>query len=88
MLFMVIERFREGDPLPVRKRFEERGIMLPDGVTYHVSWIDPARARCFQIMEAENAAALQPWLDAWADIVDFEVVPVQTSAEYWASVAT
>ena len=86
MLFMVTERFRHGDPLPVRARFRERGRMLPDGVTYHGSWIDPAQARCFQIMEANDAAALQPWIDAWADIVEFEVVAVLSSADYWAKV--
>ena len=88
MLFMVIERFRDCDPLPVRARFRERGRMLPDAVAYHASWIDPARATCFQIMEADDAASLQPWLDAWADIVDFELVPVVLSSDYWASVAT
>jgi hypothetical protein len=88
MLFMVIEQFRNDDPLPVRARFRERGRMLPDGVIYHASWIDAARARCFQVMEAEDAAALQPWIDAWADIVDFDVVPVLASPDYWASLAT
>jgi hypothetical protein len=48
MLFMVIERFRECDPLPVRARFQERGRMLPERVIYHASWIDAARARCFR----------------------------------------
>jgi uncharacterized protein DUF3303 len=85
MRFMVIEQFRESDPLPVRARFQERGRMLPDGVTYIASWIDPARARCFQVMDANDAIALQPWIDAWADIVDFEVVPVLASTEYWAT---
>jgi len=84
VLFMVIEDFRRGDPNPVHQRFAERGRMLPDGVTYHASWIDPVRARCYQVMEAENADALAPWIAAWNDIVDFEVVPVLTSAEYWA----
>src|SRR5689334_18123464 len=88
MLFMVIEQFRNRDPLPVRTRFQERGRMLPEGVTYHASWIDPKRARCFQVMEAADEAALQPWIDAWADIVDFEVVPVLVSSAYWASFAT
>ena len=88
MLFMVIEQFREGDSLPVRTRFQARGRKLPDGVTYHASWIDPKRARCFQVMEAGDATALQPWINAWADIVDFEVVSVLTSADYWASFAT
>jgi hypothetical protein len=85
MLFMVIEEFRNRDPLPVRTRFRDRGRMLPDGVTYLASWIDPSRARCFQVMEADDAAALQPWLDAWSDIVAFEVIPVLASAAYWAN---
>jgi uncharacterized protein DUF3303 len=88
MLFMVIEQFRNGNPMPVRTRFAERGRMLPEGVSYHASWIDPARARCFQIMEADGRTALQPWIDAWADIVDFEVVPVLASADYWAALAS
>jgi Protein of unknown function (DUF3303) len=85
MLFMVIENFRDGDSKRVRSRFVERGRMLPDDVTYHTSWIDPSRARCYQVMEAENAAALAPWIAAWKDIVTVEVVPVLTSAEYWAA---
>jgi hypothetical protein len=88
MLFMVIEQFRDGDPAPVQTRFRERGRMLPDGARYHASWIDPSRARCFQIMEADSATALRPWLEAWADLVEFEVVPVLTSADYWASLGT
>ena len=85
MLFMVIEDFRNGDPNPVHDRFVARGRMLPEGVTYHASWIDPARVRCYQLMEAEKADMLAPWIAAWTDIVDFEVVPVVTSADYWAS---
>ena len=58
VLFMVIEDFRNGDPKPVHDRFVARGRMLPERVTYHGSWIDPVRARCYQVMEAENADAL------------------------------
>jgi hypothetical protein len=86
VLFMVIEDFRDRDPGPVHDRFAARGRMLPDGVTYHASWIDPAGARCFQLMEAENAGALQPWIAAWDDIVNFEVVRVVASAEYWDTI--
>lgn len=84
MLFMVIEQFR--DTRAVHDRFVERGRMLPNGVTYHASWIDPERARCFQVMEAENSDALAPWIAAWNDLVQFEVVPVLVSADYWANV--
>jgi hypothetical protein len=85
MLFMVIERFRGSDPKPIRERFVERGRMLPDGVIYHASWIDPAANRCFQVMEASDATQLEPWARVWNDLIEFEVVPVLTSQEYWAA---
>ena len=86
MLFMVIEHFKNGDPKPVGDRFQRSGRMLPEGVTYHASWIDAPNSRCFQIMEASDREPLDPWIAAWNDLVDFEVVPVQTSAEFWATV--
>jgi hypothetical protein len=60
--------------------------MLPEGVIYHASWIDSLNFRCFQIMEASDRESLDPWIAAWNDLVDFEVVPVQASAEFWANV--
>jgi hypothetical protein len=59
--------------------------MLPDGVSYHSSWIDPVTDRCYQVMEAVNIESLQPWIHHWKDIVDLEVIPVLTSQEYWAT---
>jgi hypothetical protein len=86
VLLLIIERFKEGDPKPIGERFERRGRMLPAGVTYHASWIDPASARCFQIMEAVDRESLNPWIAAWADLVDFEVIPIVSSADYWAKI--
>ena len=62
--------------------------MLPEGVIYVASWVDSLNARCFQIMEAPERESLNPWINAWDDLVDFEVVAVQTSAEFWATVQT
>jgi hypothetical protein len=59
--------------------------MLPPGVTYHASWIDAAGERCFQVMEAPDATALNAWISHWADLAEFEIIPVQTSGEFWAS---
>ncbi|HEY1159104.1 MAG TPA: DUF3303 family protein [Terracidiphilus sp.] len=87
MLFMVIEYFKDGDPKPVRERFVRDGRMLPEGVIYHASWVDPANARCFQVMEATDLDALQEWTDRWADLVDFKIVPVLPSQEYWAKMS-
>jgi Domain of unknown function (DUF3303) len=57
---MVIEDFRNRDPKPVHERFVARGRMLPEGVVHHASWIDPDRARCYQLMEAESRDSLTP----------------------------
>jgi hypothetical protein len=86
MLFMVIEHFKDGDPKPVGDRFRRNGRMLPEGVIYHASWIDSPNVQCFQVMEAPDRKSLNPWIAAWDDLVDFDVVPVQTSAEFWATV--
>jgi uncharacterized protein DUF3303 len=84
MLFMIIEHFKQADLRPVAERFRHSGRMLPDGVIYHASWIDPKAVRCFQIMEAPDPEALEVWIHRWNDLVDFEVVPVVTSADFWA----
>jgi hypothetical protein len=86
MLFMVIERFKLGDPKLVGERFKRVGRMLPEGVTYHASWVDSAGIRCFQLMEAPNPESLAAWVRDWEDLVDFEVIPVLTSAEFWSKV--
>jgi Protein of unknown function (DUF3303) len=83
MLFMVIEDFKNGNPRPIRERFIRNGRMLPEGVIYHASWVDPANARCFQVMEAKDSNALQAWTNCWTDLVEFEIVPVLSSQEYW-----
>ncbi len=80
MRVLVIETFRNGDPKPVYKRFAERGRSLPDGVTYVDSWVAEDGARCFQLMDCDDAAQLQPWIAGWADLADFEVIPVIDSA--------
>lgn len=35
-------------------------------------------------MEAADFALVESWTEQWKDLVDFEVVPVETSAEYWS----
>ena len=85
MLLMVIERFKNKDPKPIGERFKRMGRMMPEGVAYHGSWIDPATARCFQLMEADSVEKLEQWAGRWADLAEFEIVPVVTSQDYWAA---
>ena len=81
MLFMVIEHFRPGKAPEVYRRFRERGRMAPDGLRYVASWVDTDYKRCFQVMEADDEALFRQWTANWDDLVDFEIVPVRTSAE-------
>jgi hypothetical protein len=81
MLYMVIETFRNGDAVPVYRRFRDRGRMAPDGVTYVSSWVDERLERCYQVMETDDRSLLDEWMINWRDIVEFEVHPVMTSKE-------
>jgi len=81
MLFMVIERFRDGSAAEVYRRLRDRGRMTPEGVRYVSSWVDLGFRRCFQVMEAESEALLLQWATNWEDLAEFEIVPVRTSEE-------
>lgn len=84
---MVIENFRGGDAVPVYRRFRDSGRMAPDGLTYVASWVTDDLTRCFQVMECDDRALLEEWTARWGDLVDFEIVPVMTSADAQAAVA-
>lgn len=81
---MVIERFKGGDARAVGERFRRLGRMLPEGVAYHASWIEPAGTRCFQVMEAPQRELLGLWTCRWDDLMEFEILPVETSGDFWA----
>jgi hypothetical protein len=87
MLYVVIENYRGGDPVPVYRRFREQGRLMPAGLEYRGSWITADLGRCFQVMECADRALLDQWIANWRDLVDFEVIPVMTSAEAQAAVA-
>jgi hypothetical protein len=81
MLYLVIEHFKQQNALSVYQRFREHGRMAPAGLTYVSSWVDVPCHRCFQVMETDDRALLDEWMANWSDLVEFEVIPVITSAE-------
>ena len=81
MLYMVIERFKTAGAVEVYRRAKERGRLMPGGLEYVASWIDFDFTRCFQLMKTENEKLLDEWTSHWTDLVDFEILPVQTSDE-------
>jgi hypothetical protein len=82
MLFMVIERFRDHDMVPIYRRVRDEGRLLPEGLKYLDSWVEPNFSRCFQLMECDDLRLFQQWALAWRGSgVTLEIVPVVGSKE-------
>lgn len=82
MLFMIIERFSDNDMIPIYRRVRDEGRMIPEGLEYVDSWVEPNFGRCFQLMRCADLKLLQEWVLRWRGSgVTFEIVPVLTSAE-------
>jgi hypothetical protein len=79
MLYMVVERFK--DAPAIYERFREKGRMMPEELKYVSSWIDHDLKTCWQLMETNDEKLFRQWIDAWSDLMDFEIVPVRPSAE-------
>ncbi|HEY3766304.1 MAG TPA: DUF3303 family protein [Gaiellales bacterium] len=80
MLYLVIETFTAG-ARPVYERVRDRGRMLPEGLAYLDSWVEPELGRCFQLMATADPALFDRWTAEWSDLAEFEIVPVLSSAE-------
>jgi Protein of unknown function (DUF3303) len=80
MLYMIVESFRGGNAVPVYRRFRDNGRLAPEGLRYVSSWVTADFQRCFQVMECDDERLLESWTANWNDLVDFEIVPVITSA--------
>ena len=81
MLYMIIEKFHADKVKQLYKRFDEKGRMMPEGVKYVNSWINEDLTVCYQVMEATSITQLHEWIANWNDLVDFEIIPVISSAE-------
>lgn len=82
MLFMVIERFRDNDMIPIYRKVREGGRSLPEGLKYLDSWVEPNFSRCFQLMECNDARLFQEWVLQWRGMgVQLEIIPVVSSKD-------
>lgn len=81
MFYMIVEHFKNQDPVPVYRRFRDHGRLAPKGLQYVSSWVDEKFERCFQLMEADDPRHLDDWIAKWSDLVSFEVYPVISSKE-------
>ncbi len=81
MLYLVIEHFKDGAAPEIYRRFREKGRMMPQGLKYVSSCIDLDFKVCYQLMETEEIVQFDGWIENWSDLMEFEIVPVRTSAE-------
>lgn len=87
MLYMIVEHFLNHDPVPVYRRFRDRGRLAPEGLQYVSSWVDEKLERCFQLMETSDPKLIDEWIARWKDVAEFEVYPVISSKEAAEKVA-
>jgi hypothetical protein len=81
MVYIVIERFKEGAAPEIYRRFREKGRMMPEGLEYISSWIDLDFKTCYQLMRTEDFTLFDKWIENWRDLIAFDIIPVRTSAE-------
>jgi len=64
----------------VYRRFRDHGRLAPEGLRYVSSWVTEDLHRCFQVMECDDRSRLAQWTARWEHLIEFEVIPVVTSA--------
>jgi hypothetical protein len=87
MLYMVVERFKTPGAIEVYRRAKQQGRLLPEGLEYISSWVDLEFTKCFQLMRTEDVRLFDQWTGRWIDLAEFEIIPVQTSAEAMQAVS-
>ena len=78
MRYMVVETFAPGRKEAVYGRFQKKGRMLPDGLSYVDSWLEKDGDRCFQLMETDSPDLFDRWIDQWKDLVSFKVIELES----------
>jgi hypothetical protein len=81
MLYMIIEKFYPEKIKAVYERFEKKGRLMPEGLSYLNSWIDADLTTCYQVMETSDEQKIHEWISNWNDLANFEVIPVLTSRQ-------
>ena len=62
MHFMIFERFRGSEAVPaVYQRVAEQGRLIPEGLKYVGSWVEPDCARFFLVADCEDPCLIQHW---------------------------
>jgi hypothetical protein len=88
MLYMVVERFKVPGAIEIYRRARDQGRLVPEGLEYVSSWVDLGFTTCFQLMKTEDERLFEQWISRWKDLIDFEIIPVRTSADATQAIAS
>jgi len=81
MLFHITYELSPGERDNVQKRFKETGALPPVGVTMQGRWHSVTGEVGFLVAESSDAVAIAKWMQAWTDLLSFDITPVLTDNE-------
>ena len=70
------------------KRFLETGGLPPLGVTMHGRWHSLGGDKGFVLASSDDPKGIYEWIGQWADLMDFNAVPVLDDADAAAVLKT
>ena len=76
MLFHITYEFGPGERDDAQSRFKNTGGLPPDGVEMLGRWHAAGGLHGFIIAECSDAEAIGHWVQAWTDLLAFDVTPV------------
>lgn len=74
--YMVVEKYKEGCFEKIYERYNSKGRLFPEGLSYLNSWVNKEKNICFQLMESNDLELFYEWFKNWEDFVDFELYPI------------
>ena len=81
MLFMITYQFSSGDRDEAQRRFKETGGAPPGGVQMLGRWHDVGGLGGFVLAETHDSVAIGKWMQAWSDLLEFNITPVNTDED-------
>ncbi len=64
---MIVERFKNQDPIPVYRRFRDRGRLAPEGLRFVKSWVDERLLELFGCLAGGEMGPLEAIYDTSAN---------------------
>jgi hypothetical protein len=81
MLFMITYAFAPDARNSAQERFKKTGGMPGAGVKFHGRWHALAGGHGFVLAEGNDSVAIGRWMQEWNDLLEFEVIPVNTDED-------